>query len=83
LRWRLLAQGKINPQIAQSLVISRAAAKVHVEHIIRKLAVPDCTQTTVRAKDRIRQDKSLRELTHKPNPPHWVAAQNSAYSDFL
>jgi DNA-binding CsgD family transcriptional regulator len=69
---RLLAQGKTNPQIARSLVISRATAKVHVGHIIRKLGVSDCTQTTVRAKDRIRQDKSLRGLTHKPNPPHWV-----------
>jgi DNA-binding NarL/FixJ family response regulator len=46
---RLLVQGKTNPQIAQSLVISRATAKVHVEHIIRKLGVSDRTQAAVRA----------------------------------
>jgi DNA-binding NarL/FixJ family response regulator len=46
---RLVVQGKTNPQIAQSLVISRATAKVHVEHIIRKLGVSDRTQAAVRA----------------------------------
>jgi DNA-binding NarL/FixJ family response regulator len=46
---RLLTQGKTNPQIARSLVISRATAKIHVEHIIRKLGVSDRTQAAVRA----------------------------------
>jgi DNA-binding NarL/FixJ family response regulator len=45
----LLSQGKTNPQIAETLVISRATAKVHVERIIRKLGVSDRTQAVVRA----------------------------------
>jgi DNA-binding NarL/FixJ family response regulator len=46
---RLLAQGKTNQDIAESLLISRATAKVHVQHIIAKLGVSDRTQAVVRA----------------------------------
>lgn len=45
----LLTRGQSNPQIAQTLSISRATAKVHVERIIRKLEVSDRTQAAVRA----------------------------------
>jgi DNA-binding NarL/FixJ family response regulator len=45
----LLARGQSNPEIAQTLTISRATAKVHVERIIRKLEVSDRTQAAVRA----------------------------------
>jgi DNA-binding NarL/FixJ family response regulator len=45
----LLTQGKTNPQVAETLVISRATAKVHVERIIRKLGASDRTQAVVRA----------------------------------
>jgi DNA-binding NarL/FixJ family response regulator len=45
----LLTQGKTNPQVAETLVISRAPAKVHVERIIRKLGASDRTQAVVRA----------------------------------
>ncbi len=46
---RLLAQGQSNPDIARTLTISKATAKVHVERIIRKLGVSDRTQAAVRA----------------------------------
>jgi DNA-binding NarL/FixJ family response regulator len=46
---RLVAQGKTNGQIAQELVVSKLTVKVHVQHIIRKLAVSDRTQAAVRA----------------------------------
>jgi DNA-binding NarL/FixJ family response regulator len=45
----LVAQGKTNQEIARSLSISRATAKVHVRHIIAKLGVSDRTQAAVRA----------------------------------
>ncbi len=45
----LLARGQSNPEIAQTLTISKATAKVHVERIIRKLGVSDRTQAAVRA----------------------------------
>lgn len=48
---RLVAQGKANQEIAESLFITRATAKVHVQHIIRKLEVSDRTQAVVRAFD--------------------------------
>lgn len=48
---RLLARGQSNPRIAQTLTISKATAKVHVERIIRKLGVSDRTQAAVRALD--------------------------------
>jgi DNA-binding NarL/FixJ family response regulator len=44
-----LASGQTNKEIAQTLVISRGTAKVHVERIIRKLGVSDRTQAAVRA----------------------------------
>lgn len=47
----LVAQGKTNQEIAESLFITRATAKVHVQHIIRKLEVSDRTQAVVRAFD--------------------------------
>lgn len=46
---RLLASGNTNQQIAQTLVISRGTAKIHVERIIRKLGVSDRTQAALRA----------------------------------
>jgi DNA-binding NarL/FixJ family response regulator len=45
----LLTTGQTNQQIAQTLTISKGTAKVHVEHIIRKLGVSDRTQAAVRA----------------------------------
>jgi len=45
----LLVQGKTNLGIAEDLVISRATAKVHVEHTIGKLRASDRTQAAVRA----------------------------------
>ena len=45
----LVAKGQSNPEIARTLTISRATAKVHVERIIRKLDVSDRTQAAVRA----------------------------------
>ena len=46
---RLLAQGMTNQDIAEELLISKATAKVHVQHIIAKLGVSDRTQAIVRA----------------------------------
>jgi DNA-binding NarL/FixJ family response regulator len=46
---KLLIEGRTNPQIAQALSISKATAKVHVEHIIHKLGVSDRTQAAIRA----------------------------------
>lgn len=45
----LLTKGQTNQQIAESLHISKGTAKVHVEHIIRKLEVSDRTQAAVLA----------------------------------
>lgn len=45
----LLAEGKTNREIAQSLVVSPSTAKNHVQHIIAKLGVSDRTQAAVRA----------------------------------
>jgi DNA-binding NarL/FixJ family response regulator len=45
----LLTQGQTNAQIAQTLAISRATVKVHVEHLIHKLGASDRTQAVVRA----------------------------------
>jgi DNA-binding NarL/FixJ family response regulator len=46
---RLVAEGKTNAEIAQSLFISVGTVKVHVERIIAKLGVSDRTQAAVRA----------------------------------
>ena len=46
---RLLVRGLSNPQIAQSLMVSRGTVQVHVHHIIRKLGVSDRTQAVVKA----------------------------------
>ncbi len=46
---QLLTLGHTNQQVAQSLVISRGTAKVHVQNIIGKLGVSDRTQAAVRA----------------------------------
>lgn len=46
---RLLGLGQTNPQIAQTLVISRGTAKAHVQNIIRKLGVSDRTQAAIHA----------------------------------
>ncbi len=45
----LVVRGKTNQEIAQSLFISKATAKVHVRHIISKLGVSYRTQLVVRA----------------------------------
>ncbi len=45
----LVTQGKTNQEIAESLFISKATAKVHVQRIITKLGVSDRTQAVVRA----------------------------------
>ena len=46
---RLVAMGYNNPEIARTLVVSRATVKTHVQNIIRKLNVSDRTQATIRA----------------------------------
>lgn len=46
---RSLTVGKTNRQIAQSLTISRATVKTHVQRIIGKLGASDRTQAAVRA----------------------------------
>ncbi len=46
---RLVAEGRTNAEIAQSLFISVGTVKVHVERIIDKLGVSDRTQAAVRA----------------------------------
>ena len=46
---RLVAEGKTNTEIGQSLFISVGTVKVHVERIIDKLGVSDRTQAAVRA----------------------------------
>ncbi len=46
---RLVAQGRTNREIGQVLMLSAATVKVHVQHIIAKLAVSDRTQAAVRA----------------------------------
>jgi DNA-binding NarL/FixJ family response regulator len=46
---RLVAEGKTNAEIAQSLFVSVGTVKVHVERIIDKLGVSDRTQAAVRA----------------------------------
>jgi DNA-binding NarL/FixJ family response regulator len=46
---RLVAEGKTNAAIAQSLFVSLGTVKVHVERIINKLGVSDRTQAAVRA----------------------------------
>lgn len=46
---QLLAQGQTNREIAQHLYLSVSTVKIHVEHILGKLAVSDRTQAAVRA----------------------------------
>jgi DNA-binding NarL/FixJ family response regulator len=46
---RLMVLGRTNPQIAQTLHLTRSTVKTHVEHVIGKLAVSDRTQAAVRA----------------------------------
>ncbi len=46
---RLLAQGQTNREIAGNLIVSVSTVKIHVEHILAKLAVSDRTQAAVRA----------------------------------
>ena len=59
----LLLRGKTNEEIAKSLSISRATAKVHVRHIIAKLGVSDRTQAVVRA-----LELGLAPYPKKPEP---------------
>jgi putative two-component system response regulator len=44
-----LAQGHTNREIAATLMISAGTVKLHVEHILAKLEVPDRTRAAVRA----------------------------------
>ncbi len=46
---QLLAQGLTNREIAHTLTVSASTIKIHVEHILTKLAVSDRTQAAVRA----------------------------------
>jgi DNA-binding NarL/FixJ family response regulator len=46
---RLLAQGKSNKEIAQSLNIGEETVKTHVSHILDKLGVPSRTQAALYA----------------------------------
>jgi DNA-binding NarL/FixJ family response regulator len=46
---KLVARGKTNQEIAESLFISKATVKVHVKHTTSKLGVSDRTQAVVRA----------------------------------
>lgn len=46
---RLLAQGRTNREIAAELRVAVGTVKVHIEHILAKLAVSDRTQAAVRA----------------------------------
>jgi DNA-binding NarL/FixJ family response regulator len=45
----LLAEGRTNREIAQSLVISEVTAKVHVRNVLRKLGVRNRTEAALRA----------------------------------
>jgi DNA-binding NarL/FixJ family response regulator len=46
---KLLAEGKSNPEIAETLTITVHTAKAHVGNIMQKLAVDDRTQAAVKA----------------------------------
>src|SRR5256714_8595251 len=45
----LLTKGQTNREIARKLTVSVSTVKIHVEHILAKLGVSDCTQAAVRA----------------------------------
>jgi DNA-binding NarL/FixJ family response regulator len=45
----LLATGASNPEIAQTLVVSRRTVSTHVEHILGKLGVPTRAGVAARA----------------------------------
>ena len=46
---RLLAQGKTNREVGQTLMVSLSTAKIHVWRVMQKLGVSDRTQAAVRA----------------------------------
>jgi NarL family two-component system response regulator LiaR len=46
---RLMSRGHTNPQIARRLFLAVGTVKVHVEHILGKLAAVDRTDAAVRA----------------------------------
>ena len=46
---RLIAQGKINKEIAEDLVLSEKTVKTHVSNILQKLHLSDRTQAAVYA----------------------------------
>jgi DNA-binding CsgD family transcriptional regulator len=45
----LLSQGQTNPQIAEKLLVSRGAVKLHIENILAKLGVSNRIQAAVNA----------------------------------
>jgi LuxR family transcriptional regulator, maltose regulon positive regulatory protein len=47
--YALLAEGKTNREIAETLVISEVTAKAHVRNVLRKLGVRSRTQAAIRA----------------------------------
>ena len=48
---QLIARGATNPAIAEALTISIHTVKIHVAHLLAKLAVPSRTAAAVRARD--------------------------------
>jgi len=52
----LIAQGLTNREIAKTLFVSEATAKVHVRHILEKLGVRSRTEAALRAVDAVSDD---------------------------
>jgi LuxR family maltose regulon positive regulatory protein len=48
---RLLAAGRSNAELAQTLVVSMSTVKTHLQHIYGKLAVSNRTQAVLRAQE--------------------------------
>ena len=46
---RLIAAGKSNAEIAETLVIGESTVKTHIGNILKKLHLVDCTQAAVYA----------------------------------
>jgi DNA-binding NarL/FixJ family response regulator len=64
---RLMSRGNTNPQIARRLFLAVGTVKVHVEHILSKLAAVDRTDAAVRALNRgLLDDESGMNERHMP-----------------